>query len=510
MADVDTDYPPAIAEGDDEEQQRQLLAGTGFPVPPAVAPAAAPGTPGPSFTPAPAARNPEPPEIGGAPPLPASGVPGANAPMPGSAPAPPSLSNAIMGTIGKPRPQPSDYPAAELHGWKKALGALFTGMAGFRNPAMGAHVYSQLFEQPKLDARQKYETEAAAWDKQYAAELNAEREEREGRLSAATINAENTRAVPPEPKTVETAEGVFAFNPATGRYDTRVGGPKGKTNQVLGDQAQTLNQQLLRRWQVLNPGQPLPPEYGVGPNSTQTDYERADKALESAERASGVKAQQDIASGERARGEGEKKTTEDNKQYNFFVAKIAELRKPVADRAERFSRLADTLEDGNPQSDALVAPELLSLMAGGQASGLRMNEAEISRIVGGRNKWGDLRAKIEAWRLDPNKGFALTPAQRQQVQKLMHAVGERIQSKLDLVDKASEELLDGKDTRSYREAYTKLQRGLTDLDRPRSEQSGGNRKAAPRTPPATGQHTNGPQTAEQWLEKHGIRPHTNP
>ncbi len=75
-----------------------------------------------------------------------------------------------------------------------------------------------------------------------------------------------------------------------------------------------LNKALESRFQVLNPGKPLPEQFKIPPNSTQKDYDRVDKALEGLERAAGTKAQQDqiaemrrqtmaIAAGNAARAE---------------------------------------------------------------------------------------------------------------------------------------------------------------------------------------------------------------
>ena len=48
-------------------------------------------------------------------------------------------------------------------------------------------------------------------------------------------------------------------------------------------------------------------------------------------------------------------------------------------------------------------------MAGGQGNGLRMNEAEISRIVGGRTNWESFKAKLGAWQ-SPRKLQSLLPS----------------------------------------------------------------------------------------------------
>ena len=137
-----------------------------------------------------------------------------------------------------------------------------------------------------------------------------------------------------EGKTVTTAKGIFGWNPATKRYDTKVGdapADKGAVTHMLdrngnafklnqdgtatpimtpdGKQVQgmapgpesekplgnvdQMNQAMTARYQVLHPGGALPPHFTLPPNATRGDYERIDKAMESTERALGTKAQQD-------------------------------------------------------------------------------------------------------------------------------------------------------------------------------------------------------------------------
>jgi hypothetical protein len=63
----------------------------------------------------------------------------------------------------------------------------------------------------------------------------------------------------------------------------------------LTDRVSQLNSMLATRFQVLNPGKPLPTQYTLPQNATQKDYDRIDKGLEAEERAVGTKAQQDTA-----------------------------------------------------------------------------------------------------------------------------------------------------------------------------------------------------------------------
>jgi hypothetical protein len=107
-----------------------------------------------------------------------------------------------------------------------------------------------------------------------------------------------------------------------------------------------------------------------------------------------------------------------DKSYQYNAGALSKLGDPIEQLAGRMGRLKDTIFQGTPQADALVAPELLTVMAGGQGSGLRMNEAEISRVIGGRTNLESIKAALNKWQTDPSKGLSITPAQRQQIRAL--------------------------------------------------------------------------------------------
>jgi hypothetical protein len=191
-----------------------------------------------------------------------------------------------------------------------------------------------------------------------------------------------------------------------------------------------------------------------------------------------------------------------DRSYQWHAGRIDKLREPVSARMERISRLEDTLNQGNPQSDALVAPELLSVMAGGQGSGLRMNEAEIARIVGGRTNWETLKAKLGAWQTDPNKGFALTPDQRKQTRDLFAAVKDRVSKKMAAIDEESEALSGTDSAAEHRRIYNRLQKRLSDID----SGSGGGQGQITVTDPNGGQHTFPDQaSADRFKKLAGIK-----
>lgn len=85
------------------------------------------------------------------------------------------------------------------------------------------------------------------------------------------------------------------------KQDTKPG------NKPLPDpQISFMNRQLAARYQVLNPGQPLPQEFTVQKGATRQDYLDVDKALENVERARGIKANQDAAGAARTAAENDR------------------------------------------------------------------------------------------------------------------------------------------------------------------------------------------------------------
>lgn len=162
-----------------------------------------------------------------------------------------------------------------------------------------------------------------------------------------------------------------------------------------------------------------------------------------------------------------------DRSYTAQTARIDKVRTPIAQQLDRLSRLQDTINQKTPQADALVAPELLTVMAGGQGSGLRMNEAEISRIVGGRSHFESLKAALNKWQTDPSKALSITDAQRAQIRSLMVQVQARSRAKLAQLNKAENDLIEAPDVESQRRIANQALQGLEDAAEPMSVSSGG-------------------------------------
>ena len=209
----------------------------------------------------------------------------------------------------------------------------------------------------------------------------------------------------------------------------------------LGARQDQLQGLIDWRYQVLNPGKQTPPDFVLPPNATAKDWDRVDKAMNAIETAQGTAAQRATANAIRNQTFQLAKQAADETNYQHNLAELDRQFKPVTDALPRFQRLQTTLAQNSPQADALVAPELLTIMAGGAGSGLRMNEAEITRILGGRSKWQDLQAAAQKWSLDPTKASSITPEQRQQIRSLTDAVGQKMQQQMNVYSGARQQLL---------------------------------------------------------------------
>ncbi len=243
----------------------------------------------------------------------------------------------------------------------------------------------------------------------------------------------------------------------------------------LGERVGQLNKAMESRYQVLHAGQALPAQYSLPANATQKDFDRIDKLMEAEEKATGTKAQQNTLiemrkEAQALAAEG-KQTNEATQSYYKHSGFIDKLRAPVDTLVMRMGRLEDTLAQQSPQADALVAPELLTVMAGGQGSGLRMNEAEIARIVGGRSAWQDLQAKINHWTKNPKEARSITPEQDKQIRALVGAVAGKVHGKQAAADQARRALIESNDPQEHRKIYAKMQEEFDRIDR--GEQAGG-------------------------------------
>jgi len=149
-------------------------------------------------------------------------------------------------------------------------------------------------------------------------------------------------------------------------------------------------------------------------------------------------------------------------QYNNNI--IEKQRTPLDQRLERLDRVEQAINQRSAQADALIAPELLSVMVGGMGSGLRMNEAEIARIVGGRSKLEDLKAKLDKWDPRTGGGLSVTDEQRQQMYDILKAVRVKTEAKQQAFNDAQEALIHAADVGEHRKITAELKKKLSAID----------------------------------------------
>lgn len=160
----------------------------------------------------------------------------------------------------------------------------------------------------------------------------------------------------------------------------------------------------------------------------------------------------------------QKSTERSDRSFQYNNSALDKVATPIDQAQGRLGRLNDAIAQNSPQADALIAPELLSVMAGGAGSGLRMNEAEISRIVGGRSKWESLKAAINQWSTDPSKANSITPEQRQQIRALVKTVQDKLNAKQQIIDESRNSLIDADDPKEHRRIVSETKKQLDAID----------------------------------------------
>jgi hypothetical protein len=152
---------------------------------------------------------------------------------------------------------------------------------------------------------------------------------------------------------------------------------------------------------------------------------------------------------------------ENDKAYTFATKQLDAMRTPVVANLTKLDQALTNLHMQTASADALVAPALLSVMVGGAGSGLRMNEAEISRIVKGRSSIEDIKGLV-------NKlvnGKAITPDQRLQIDAILTVAHAKASTRAELLDKSEEQLqLHQNNPSQMRSDTAKLKKTISSLD----------------------------------------------
>jgi len=306
--------------------------------------------------PPPAAVNPAPPRVGATPGTFAG--PTFNTPKIGAQPAAPTPQPAPAGTgmIGAgpdyaaeyaqhaaQRPPDLDPEAGKPSMLRKIGGVAAASLIGALNPTAGGEIGSMIIHGPRHSLEMEHQQQEQAWERQ-GADISKEASLADTVSQIHQRDAEATKAgTPPVAKEKTPQEQAYEFAVKFGKNPLEAYGAvrdDGKTppaaEQPLGQSADSLNAQLEDRWHVLNPGKPLPSQYKVSAQSTKTDYDRLDKALNGLETATGAKAQRDIVNSDRA-------TARADKEEKAGKPTADEQRR--SDLSENLNENLNTLED---------------------------------------------------------------------------------------------------------------------------------------------------------------------
>lgn len=159
----------------------------------------------------------------------------------------------------------------------------------------------------------------------------------------------------------------------------------------------------------------------------------------------------------------EKGSERTDRSYQFNSGQLEKVRQPIDQLAQRMSNLVSNVGFKTPQADALLAPEILSLQAGGAGSGLRMNEAEISRIIGGATKWTQLQTALNKWSTDPAHA-SFTNEQRNQMRQIIQASAAKLSAKQTILEQGEQDLLDADDVKTHRQIVANTRKLLDAVD----------------------------------------------
>lgn len=157
-------------------------------------------------------------------------------------------------------------------------------------------------------------------------------------------------------------------------------------------------------------------------------------------------------------------TARSDKSYQQNSSQLEKYGQPIDALAARLGRMQDTLRIGSPAADALIGPELLTVMAGGKDSGLRMTEAEIQRIVGGRSNWENLKAAANRWSLNPETANSITLSQREQIRKLVNSVDGKLKAKQQVLTQARQDLINTSDVTEHRRIVAGAKERMNQID----------------------------------------------
>jgi len=153
-----------------------------------------------------------------------------------------------------------------------------------------------------------------------------------------------------------------------------------------------------------------------------------------------------------------------DRSFNSRNAEINKEAEAVSAGIQRVGRLIDTIDTGSPIADSVTAPELMVVMAGGQGSGVRITQAEITNIMGGQSKWQQMKAALNQWNTDPVAANKILAPMRGQIRALVAKVNEKLQAKEAIIESARQQLIDTDEIKQHQQIVADAKAQLAAID----------------------------------------------
>lgn len=169
---------------------------------------------------------------------------------------------------------------------------------------------------------------------------------------------------------------------------------------------------------------------------------------------------------------GARDAAREDRSYQFHSRELDTLEKPVTEALSRSSRLIETLDNGSPVALAAAIPEFLTVMSGGAGSGLRMTEAEMKRIVGGRSVWEELTAAASRFSTNPQQ-YPLTAGQVGSIRKMAESVTAKLVQKQEAINQARGIMGTSGNVVEHRNALNNMRMRFQAIDGATGQPSGG-------------------------------------
>lgn len=347
--------------------------------------------------------------------------------------------------------------APDLHGWKKVLDIVGQVADPRLEEAIpGSPGYFQTRTLPTLERQAKAESDSAT-EALNARKGGAEIDRNEA--EAANQNAEAQARLNPEPKTraIVIRDENGDPTPALENLET------GKITDARGTEIP--NAQMWEK-----PASAKEEKFlGLDLKDVQAEIKSDPVAYPNGDIYSNrKKAALKLMAEDAAAKRGPKDTTPRNEArtdrgYQFNAKELDEERKPLEATMQRISAGMTNLNLNSAQADAFLAPQILTLSAGGAGSGLRMNEAEINRVLGGRTTWEALKASANKYATDPQHP-QIPVAQRQAMADILKAAQQKGTVKNSVLEWADGALVNTDDVKEQRQIVATARKLLNAVD----------------------------------------------